>query len=391
MGYHALLAPPDSRIMHVKSLSKTGRVAIVRGLLLALILCGHAAVSQAEELYETQVPVSGQQDRERARALRVAFEQVLLKVTGHRDTAQAPAVESALRQPMGYVQQFRYLPLADDGTGERMREDGYRELLRVSFDVNAVNQMLQAAGVPLWGRTRPVTLMWLAVEDQGGRWLLGGDIRPDFRDATERAARARGIPVLLPLMDLEDRRELHFTDVWGNFQDSLLRASARYQPGAVLVGRLLHGPDGGWTGRWSLYHDGNVDHWSVGGDGWNELLASGIDGAADLLATRHARVITPDGHQFIDIVITEIRDIAGYERAMKYLRELDPVERLQVVGLEADRVRFRLALSGDSDTLVRLIGFGSALVPIPVSSASGRPHNAQGREGVQELSYRLLP
>ncbi len=373
-------------MMRVKSPAGRGSGWIARGLIVALALFGCALVAQADELYESQVPVSGQQDRERTRALRAAFEQVLLKVTGRRDSAQAPAIEAALRQPMRYVQQFLYLPLPDDKTGERMRADGHRELLRVRFDVNAVNQLLREAGLAQWGRTRPVTLMWLAVEDRGERWLLGGDARTDMRAAAEREARARGIPVLLPLMDLEDRRELHFTDVWGNFQDSLLRASERYQPGAVLAGRLLHGAGGGWSARWSLYHDGNADHWSAAAEDWEGLLAAGINGAADLLAARHARIISADGRQSIDLVVTDVRGIDGYERAMKYLAGLDPVERIQVVGLEADQVRFRLALSGDRETLVRLIGFGSALVPQPPG-----PGRSPDGGGSQELSYRLLP
>lgn len=369
--------------------ASTGRVAIVRGIILALVLCGHAFAGQAAELYEVQVPVSGQQDRERARALGAAFEQVLLKATGRRDAAEAEAVTAALRQPMRYVQRYSYLPLPDGEGAEALREDGYREMLRVQFDVNAVNQLLQDAGVPLWGRTRPVTLLWVAVEERGDRWLLGGEAGPDMRKAVERAAQARGIPVLLPLMDLEDRRELHFTDVWGNFQDALLRAGARYQPGAVLAGRLLQNPGGDWTARWSLYHDGNVDHWAARAGEWQPLVASGIDGTADLLAARHARIITADGRGFIDIVVTDVRGVEGYERAMRYLRGLDPVDSLRVTRLESDRMRFRLTLSGDRDNLVRLIGFGSALVP--VAPDPGHLPEHPDREGIQELTYRLLP
>jgi hypothetical protein len=152
---------------------------------------------------------------------------------------------------------------------------------------------------------------------------------------------------------------------------------------------LLHGADGRWTGRWSLYHAGSVEHWSSADVDWRMLLSSGIDGTADRLAARHARIITAESRRFVDIVVTDIRGVDGYQRARKYLQELDPVESLQVVGLEENHVRFRLALSGDSGTLVRLIGFGSALVPVPV--VPGRPLNGPDRDGIEELSYRLLP
>ncbi len=383
MRYHAAFAPVNIKVMRVKSPAGRGSGWIARGLIVALALFGCAITAQAEDLYESQVPVSGQQERERTRALRVAFEQVLLKVTGHRDTARAPAIEAALRQPMRYVQQYLYLPLPADETGERLREEGQREMLRVRFDVNAVTLLLREAGVPQWGRTRPVTLVWLAVEDRGERRVLGGEVGIGQRAAIEREARVRGIPVLLPLMDLEDRRELHFTDIWGNFRDTLLQASARYQPGAVLAGRLLHEADDSWSARWSLYHDGHTDHWTAAAADSDGVIAAGIHGVADLLASRHARVVTADDRESIELVVTDVRGIDGYERAMKYLAGLDPVERLQVVGLEGDRLRFRLNLSGSPESLVRLIGFGSVLVPqAPAQSAD---------DGVRELSYRLLP
>lgn len=355
---------------------------IVRGLALALLISVWPVAGQALALYEAEVPVSGQQDRERNRALRAAFEQVLVKVTGRRDTAGNAAVEAALRQPMGYVQQFFYLPLTDDPEAAAgLREAGHTEMLSVRFDENAVNRLLQQAGVPQWGRTRPVTLLWLAVEDRGERWLLGGEGQPGTRQVIEDGARSRGLPVLFPLMDLEDRRQLHYTDVWGNFQDAILAASARYRPGAVLVGRLWRDDGDGWQVRWSLYHDGNVDHWQGTSNDRDDMLVLGADGAADRLATRHARVISLTDRNRVEVVVTGIGGVAAYERTLRYLGGLDPVSQVQVVQIDADRVRFRLDLDDDRAGLVRIIELGSTLAPVPGASGAD----------ARELSYRLLP
>lgn len=386
MGYHAPFAVDKIIVMRVMSAISREPAAIMRRLAVLLVLLAAVATVRAEPLYEAEVPVSGQHDSERARALRTAFEQVLLKVTGRRETVGVAAVETALRRPMQYVQQFLYQPLPDNGTAEALHEAGYTEMLRVRFDANAVNQMLTDAGLPLWGRTRPVTLLWLAVEENGRRRLLGGEGGDDMQQVIEHHAHMRGIPVLLPLMDLEDRRQLHFTDVWGNFQDVLMRASARYGPGAVLAGRLLREPDGMWSGRWSLYLDGGVEHWSARSGQWEHVLAAGIDGTADLLAERFARIITPGELRSVDFIVTDVHGIEGYQRAMHYLSGLDPVNRLQVLRLDGDQVKFRLSLSGDRDSLVNVIALGSSLVP----AAPRRPGGGFD-EDADELIYRLLP
>lgn len=362
---------------------------ILKSVAFALCLALTTAPALANDLYEARVPVSGQGDRERGAALRAAFEQVLIKVTGHRDALQAPGVESALGQPMSYVQQYFYQSLPDDETqAEALREAGHTQMLQASFDVTAVNRMLQDAGVPQWGRTRPRTLMWIAIEDRGERWLLGQETAgpENMRRDMERKAAGRGIALLFPLMDLEDRRQLHFTDVWGNFQGAVLVASARYRPGAVMVGRLWRGGDGEWAGRWSLYHEDHADHWSGVGDDLTEVIALGIDGIADQLAARHARVVTAEGYTVVDVTVTDIGGVAAYERTMAYLRGLDPVRHVQVAELEDNRIRFRVELDADSDHLVRLIGLGSALAPVDATQL--RP---QGQGNDRELTYRLLP
>ena len=145
-----------------------------------MILCSLCLVSlpspatEVAGLYAAAVPVTGQTKQERRSAIRQAFAAVLVKVAGSHQAAAQPRLQQALRHPLSYVQQFRYRA-ASTAIGNTVEGAVATQELWVRFDARAVNQLFYDGGVPVWGRARPATLVWLAVEDGGRRELLGAD------------------------------------------------------------------------------------------------------------------------------------------------------------------------------------------------------------------------
>lgn len=351
-------------------------------------LFAQAGAAEVRGLYESRVPVAAQGESERLAAIRSAFKEVLVKVTGDRNTASLPRLEAALEQPLRYVQQFRYRPLEEEGDGGGEVSE-FTQTLWVSFDPQAVERLLQEAEVPVWGRTRPTTLLWLAVEEAGERYMVGADAHSPLVESVLQTADRRGLPVLLPLLDLVDQRRIRFTDVWGNFEDAVLDASARYETGAVLVGRIYRAPSGRWSARWSLYQENSTSHWQSEGAGSSGVVAAGIEGAADALGQRYAQLLSTTDVRSVEIVVTDITDLDAYARAMKYLRRLDPVNEVTITSVEPRRIRFRMMIQGSRAGLERTIGFGDTLVPVrdgPASVALGEQPS-----GIRDLTYRLLP
>lgn len=350
-------------------------------LLGALAGAAGARASEVEGLYEAQVPVTGQREAERQDAVRAAFQQMLVKVTGDRRAETRQRLQSLAQSPLRYVQQYLYRPLPP-GFSPPLAPEAVRptQLLWVRFDAQAVDQLLRQANEPVWGRARPTTLVWLAVEDPDGRSLVGSDTRPEVRAELDAQAQARGIPLLFPLLDLEDQRQVGYADVWGGFEQGVRTASARYQPGAMLVGRVRQEPSGRWSGRWSLYEGDGVEHWQDGAQQRSEILAAGIDGAADRLAVRFARALSADAALPVDLLVAGVDRLEEYGRAMKYLQSLDSVGAVAVTRVDAAGVHFRLLLRGDRAGLVQTIGFGRVLAPAAAAATA---------EG--ELAYRLAP
>lgn len=343
-------------------------------LLGALWLSGAVMAAEVSNIYEAEVAVSDQQTVSRQQAMRTGLAEVLVRVTGNGAVAQDPAFADLLDGAARYVQQYRYQ--AAPGSAASL-------LLWISFDAKAVNQALRARGQPVWGSARPQLLVWMAVEGGDGRQLVGAADSAGYR-GLETAARRRGVPVRLPLLDLEEQRSVTASDIWGGFHDRVMAASSRYQAQAVLIGRLGQDRQGFWSARWTLRIGSEALSWDSRGTGLDEVLGKGIDGSADALAQRFAQTVTAETSGALAITVTDIDSLADHARVLSYLRGLGGVTAVQVDRVEPHAVRYLLTVQADTATVLRTIGLGSTL------AAAGGPDSQPGYPPSQ-LHYRLRP
>ena len=119
-------------------------------LLPALFAVVSAQAVTVPDLYDTAQPVEGSRDAAFVEALKT----VLVRVSGQRDAALRVGEVS---DPRKYVQRFGFT--ADN-------------VLEVGFDSTSVDHLLSNAGLPIWGRERPTTVVMFGVEEGGAwRWL----------------------------------------------------------------------------------------------------------------------------------------------------------------------------------------------------------------------------
>ena len=310
--------------------------APLAGLLLLFSLLpvmAHAVTGQ--ELFESEVPVSSQQPAERSAAMQQALADVLVRVTGQRELPQQAAGRALLDNAGSYLQQYRYFTVPGSAPP--------RLMMRARFDGEAVRQALRQQGVAFWGDAeRPDTLVWLAVEDRGRRYIVAEKDGTPAGQQLEQASRQRGIPLLFPLMDLEDQSKVRFSDIWGGFFDHAREASRRYNPQAILIGRLNRSPTGSWVARWDLQVAGSPSSWSNSDNQLAGVLNNGIDNVADTLASRLA--------------------------VNRYLDSLTAVRRLQIEEVSPTSVRYALQLDGSLQGLTQTIAIGTVLEPDPTGT-----------------------
>lgn len=327
-------------------------LAVIFALLWMLSCCGYAA--GGNELFETDVPVESQQPDLRPGYMKQALQEVLVRLTGQPEVLHRAALRAMLEHPERFVEQFRYFT--------QPHSSPPRLMLRVRFDGAALQQALRQEGIAYWGDSeRPEVLLWVAVEDNGTRYIVSAQDDSEATREIRAAARQRGIPLLLPLMDLEDQGKVRFADLWGGFYDGIEAASPRYNPGAVLIGRINRTPAGNWVARWDLRDRGS---WSGGGAQLDDALRSGIDTLAERLA---ARLVAPTSGVagVTSITVDGVDSLSAFARVDNYLGSFASIRHLELTRVEGAAVQYALQLSGDLDDLSRTIAIGSVLQPVP--------------------------
>ncbi len=342
-----------------------------------------ASATTVRDLYSFRLIVENQGEAQRERAIEQAFAALLVRVSGNRGAPASEAGQALLKQASHYVRQFRYSLLPTPGFPSDDSQGPYTPLqqIHIVFDEASVNQALWQHGLPVWGKNRPATLVWLAVQEGGRRWLASPEDDLELLAPMQARAGQRGLPVMFPLLDLEDQLNISVNEVWGNFAESIRAASARYQPEAMLVGRLLRLPNGHWLGRWSLYFEGDaIMSWELEEATVAPIVEAGIDQVADELASRYAQLAGgPDEGQFL-LRVAGVDNLHDFVRVERYLRSLAPVEAVQVAVVEPNQVSFRLDLRGSRAGLEKAIALSPVLIPLPDNAFAEHL-----------LSYRLQP
>lgn len=315
-------------------------------------------------LYQVTVSPAPNVPDQRAEATRIAMARLLIRVTGKREASFDPQLQPLIADPSAYLNSY-----GRDRQGQPV----------VSFNARLIDQALTTLNWPVWGPERPLTLLWIAVDNgQGERALLsaneiGPEVSPemaalltDIQTQIAAVADERGLPVAYPLLDLEDITAVAFTDVWGGFDEPIALASARYRPDAVLIGRI----------RPSDF--GNEVQWLMIKDGERRGLAGisvqdGLDAVANLYASEFGVV---GGTTPTQITVTDVATPADYGRVMSYLEGLSVLQTVDVEGLDRGVLNLRVAARGDARVLERVLALGGVLMPAAAPAGAVQPASA---------------
>lgn len=378
--------------------SMTGLQAPVLVILLLIgfasaLFARPAAAVEATGLYRVTLPVADRSQGVRDAAFQQALEQVLVKVSGDSRIGSQPPAQQALKNPANYVQQFAYHEkqgaAAVAGTAANGAASSGGLDLQVRFDPVAIDRLLTSSNLPLWGRERPLVILWVGVSrGNGQRFILGSESdspHPNATKAVEQAAQARGLPIFLPLMDLQDQGAVNFSDLGGGFMGPILKASTRYDANAVLAG-VVRPVDGQWSGQWQLEFNNQTQQWSSSGASEAQALAAAISGAADRLAASLAVSGAPGAaQQALFVQVDGVHEVAAFARIEHLLGKLTPVKSAQLVSADGGGLVFRVVPRGQAGDVARNLGLVNWLQAMQTGAA------AQTSGAGQTLYFRYNP
>jgi len=345
--------------------------------LLALCLAagaGSAAAATFPDLYTVTVDADRQAcdtratTRQRADLARDGMAALLTRITGRQQAASYPEISELLTNAP------RLMISCGAPTAGRVR---------VGFNASAVNETLTALDWPIWGAERPLTLVWLAVDfgdgqraelraapsgrgRSGGPSVVVGDPSDPLPAATREvfdsiaadvlaAADERGLPVVLPQLDTEDRRLVRFADVWGGFDPFVVQAAERYNADAVLIGRVRV-TEAGYSIRWTLQRADRRESRMA------DDLRAGVDWLADQFAAQYTTV---GGARSSRITVQGITTWPDYGRVIEYLGSVSIVSSVDVESVSQGQLQLRVEARGDEAQLRQYLTLDGVLEPPP--------------------------
>jgi hypothetical protein len=322
----------------------------------------HALLVQG--LYEQEIAVQDQGDAERIRAYREGLTAVILKITGEERHLGNAAVERAVRDAQSYVQEVSY---RTESTAQEART-----FISVSFDSALVNQMLMSSGVPVWDRDRPAVLLWLSVQNATGqRELLSADSEHPMLEIVREFSRVRGLPVLIPVMDLEDRRNLPADVAWSLDEAAIRNASARYGADAILSGRLLESPNGDLVGLWQFLFRGSAETFDAFERDLSVYTLGTLNRVTAQLASHFAfNSLEAPANARVTVRVEGMDSATDYVNLMAYMDNLAVVDTVAAALLDGSGIELDVRLSSSAFLFTEFISLGRDLQPLEVPGQS---------------------
>ena len=413
----------------------------LRAVVVFLLCCQLSLASEAIDLFTTTTDVESESRQELIVASRAALKMLLIRVTGDKLALENyPLLATSVGNADRYIASFSYQTvqikplsqsidafahLAYDETGILLVEPlepaadtyldnpldasldnhslasntslsnsaaltsavvpNFKDVLRLNivFQAEAIKALLQQAGAPFWQANRPGVLVWLVEKSGDQQRMINAEVAPVFYQALNQAAKARGVPLIQPLLDLEEASQISAADVWDLSTPVINRASKRYDNGAVLVGKFSQAYDKSWFGQWMLLYKGerHVEHYR--GSELGDYFTQGSDLVADRLALDYAVAVNQvQLNNNLTIKFSGIRKPADYLALSEYLRQVPALKAIQLSHIDGEHCYFSLEGSEDVDQVRALIELNKRLVP------AGK----DGREGFlsKHLHYQWL-
>lgn len=368
----------------IESTSMKTPITNTKAIFLLCLLLGLAqTLAAAGNLFYAEVEIEDESAEARQASITSAFHKVLIKLTGNSKIKSHKGVSGLLKKSPDYVSQFRYR--VDEMSSAAQQGDEPQQLtkyIQIQFDRTAVDRALTALGIATWEGSRPAVLLWLAYEQQGKPNLLDTETLPQAVPVLQQMAGDHGLPLQLPLMDLQDQAALSGADVWSTNEQAIKQASGRYPHDVILTAKITGSEGGKWHGSWVLYGRDEPREFTRSGENLAHVLKRGMDRAAELLAEIYAPVVTSGASDPVSVRILEVDTAGDYARVMGLFRQQGGVSRVAVKNMQIDTLLLNVWSSGGIQVLSNSLQLGGELIPVSDVEEAGE-------DQVQGLTFRI--
>ena len=345
---------------------------------LCLMLCWPTAFSiEVEGLYQATIIVeSRNSEQERRRAFNAAMREVLAKVSGLSETTNFASIRRALNNPEPFVESWRTKASLLSLNPEIQTSEMHELIeIEVNFYASEVQRLLSENNISIWPVNRPETLVWLIVEDElNVSQVPSSDSREqsDRIKSLKKSANMRGLPLLFPLLDLEDQLRLNVNKIGGLDEAVILNASERYQAESILALRIYRSLSEEVLTESLYFFRGNVFSNKESELSEEDFINSSINLAANELSQYYA-VLTSEVENSvrINLQVDGINSPEKYAGLLNYLNTLEGVRSFKLTRAASSILSIQLETGGQLRQLLEAIALEPSLQKVTELSRTG--------------------
>src|SRR5262249_895700 len=153
-------------------------------------------------------------------------------------------------------------------------------------------------------------------------------------------AQERGLPLVVPLMDLDEQLKVTPAVVWSGTFDVLEQASQRYSADAMLIGRVSHDPAGTWTAAWEIRRRGGDHRFNMEWETPDDAGTAIVNRLTEELVARYA--VASGDQQQLEIRVDGIANVADYGALLSYLAGLEFIDAVRIEEVSPNVVQLSL-------------------------------------------------
>ena len=258
------------------------RVQIKIIFIVLAFICKNLYAVEVKRLYEVEVVSKSERVQDKNLAIRQALKIVLGRIIAGKVIYQDNRIENVLLNAKSYVSEFQF----SMGRSGESENDSTR-ILRVLFDEKLLVKTLRGRKKGLWNEIRPRTLVWLVIENKGKQKIFDKGLMPKLDLVLSKASRQKGLPVIYPIQDLDEKLSLSIKQVLSAYSERLLEVSSRYDVVSTLSGKMVNKGEC-WQAEWTHYFDAKIKQWRSPCGSINQVTLKGFQGVYDNLSMYYA-------------------------------------------------------------------------------------------------------
>jgi uncharacterized protein len=310
-------------------------------------------------LYIGESIVAAPGDNEKRIAIANALGQVMVKLTGNPSAMNNSIVRRSMASASSLIASTSNRQITDTASGLPT----FKTALVISFDQNAIDALIAAAGMKYWTGARPKPILWLVIDDGRGPRLVSSQQLDVVKPLATRGLE-RGLRFLLPAGNSTEQAAIN--SVWTLNTAAMEPYTARYQNDTQVLGKVYRSVSG-WSAQWVMTQNGaEVARWVDTKADPRQVIASGANGAADALAKRDAIYFASGAAGKYRVDISGVYDGNGYIRLMSYLQQLAVVKRVQILQATPEGMRIEIDMSTGINGFNSMIKSDGVLRPAQV-------------------------